>query len=90
MKPRFPRSTRFIAILVALFFAMAAIAEAGPKPRKAKIKVVSYNLYLGASIFRVFDPPACGAPQAVYDIHTVIQQTDFPARAEAIADQIAR
>ena len=77
------------AAIVALFVALAATAEAGPNARKAKIKVVSYNLYLGASIFRVFDPPACGAAQAVYDIHSIIQQTDFPARAKAIADQIA-
>ena len=33
-------------------------------------------------------PPVCGVPQAVNDIHTIIQQTDFPERAEAIADQI--
>jgi endonuclease/exonuclease/phosphatase family metal-dependent hydrolase len=89
MKPGFSRFINLFSVIVALFFALAATAEAGPNARKAKIKVVSYNLYLGASIFRVFDPPACGAAQAVYDIHSIIQQTDFPARAEAIADQIA-
>ena len=90
MNARISRLTRFFALTCALLFAFAATAEAGKKPRKAKIKVASYNLYVGASIFRVFDPPACGVPQAVFDIHSIIQQTDFPVRAEAIADEIAQ
>ena len=89
MKCRFSGFRIFLLILTALVFVLAATAEAGNKPRKAKLKLVSYNLYVGASIFRVFDPPACGPAQAVYDIHSIIQQTDFPTRAEAIADQIA-
>ncbi len=89
MKPFISRSTRLWTFLFAALFLVAVTAEAKQKPRKAKIKAVSYNLYVGASIFRVFDPPACGPAQAVFDIHSIIQQTDFPARAEAIADEIA-
>ncbi len=74
--------------VTALLFALSASAEAGGKPRKAKIKVVTYNLYVGADIFRVFDPPDCGVPQAVSDIYGIIQQNNFLERAEAIADQI--
>jgi len=73
---------------LSLLFAVSASAAAGGKPRKAKIKVATYNVYLGGDIFRVFDPPVCGTPQAVDDLYDIIQQTNFPERAEAIADQI--
>ena len=76
------------AALAASILAVSAYAQPGGNPRKAKIKAVSYNLYFGASIFRVFDPPLCGVPQAVADIYSIIQATNFPERAEAIADQI--
>jgi endonuclease/exonuclease/phosphatase family metal-dependent hydrolase len=76
-----------IAVLV-LALAMPADAANNKKPRKAQIKVMSYNLYVGADIFRVFTPTPCGVPQAVNDVHTIIQQTDFPERAEAIADLV--
>ena len=90
MKSIFSRFHPVFLLLVSLLLAVSAVAEAGSKkPRKAKLKVVSYNLYLGADIFRVFDPPPCGTAQAVFDVHSIIQQTDFPTRAEAIADQIA-
>ena len=69
-------------------FTLMSSAEARDKQRKAKIKVVSYNLYVGADIFRVFSPAPCGVPQAVNDVHNIIQATNFPERAEAIADQI--
>ena len=86
------RAFRFINIaiiaLLSLLLAASASAANNSKPRKAKIKVVSYNLYVGADIFRVFYPAPCGVPQAVFDLHTTIQQTNFPERAEAIADQI--
>ena len=78
----------FSCALLSVLLAFPAGAAQNSKPRKAKIKVVTYNLYVGADIFRVFDPPKCGPAQAVNDIHTIIQYTDFPERAEAIADQI--
>ena len=80
--------SRFVIAAVVLSLALPVDAANNKKPRKAKIKVMSYNLYVGADIYRVFDPPVCGVPQAVNDIHNIIQQTDFPERAEAIADQI--
>lgn len=73
---------------LSLLFVFSASAVAGGKPRKAKIKVATYNVYIGANIFRVFNPPVCGVPQAVNDLYDIIQQTNFPERAEAIADQI--
>lgn len=88
MKPVTRMLSKLIVALLALLLIYPVGAAENKKMRKAKIKVVTYNLYVGADIFRVFDPPACGTPQAVHDIHTIIQQTDFPTRAEAIADQI--
>ena len=73
------------AAVLVLALAMPADAANNKKPRKAQIKVMSYNLYVGADIFRVFTPTPCGVPQAVNDVHTIIQQTDIPERAEAIA-----
>jgi endonuclease/exonuclease/phosphatase family metal-dependent hydrolase len=82
--------TIFRVVIAALVLSLALPADAAnnKKPRKAQIKVMSYNLYVGADIFRVFAPYPCGVPQAVNDIHNIIQQTDFPERAEAIADQV--
>ena len=86
---RILQSSRLVLLaLFSLMFAISASVEAAGKPRKAKIKVVTYNLYVGADIFRVFSPTPCGVPQAVNDIHNIIQATNFPERAEAIADQI--
>ena len=86
---RISQSSRLVLLtLFSLMFAISASAEAAGKPRIAKIKVVTYNLYVGADIFRVFGPAPCGVPQAVNDIHNIIQATNFPDRAEAIADQI--
>lgn len=74
---------------VGAVLAISSPASAGQGGiRKAKIKVMTYNLYVGANIFRVFDPPSCGVPAAVSEIYQIIQASDFPARAEAIADQI--
>lgn len=89
-----------LPVLLSFMFVFSASAEAGDKPDKTKdkkekpqttkIEVVTYNLYVGADIFRVFGATPCGVPQAVYDIHTIIQATDFRERAEAIADQIKK
>ncbi len=60
----------------------------------AGIGVMSQNLYLGGPIFRLVEDPACAsdplAPARCADeIYTQVVASDFPARAEAIADEIA-
>jgi endonuclease/exonuclease/phosphatase family metal-dependent hydrolase len=56
---------------------------------KRKLSVMTQNLYLGSSL-----TPALGAEtpeqfvEAVAQIYGTVQFTDFPARAEAIADEI--
>ena len=82
-----PLLSRLIVLCIAVFLS-AAPALGDDKLRKGQLKMVTYNLYVGASIFRVFDPPVCGVPQAVREIFDIIQANDFSERAEAIADQI--
>ncbi|WP_455211567.1 endonuclease/exonuclease/phosphatase family protein [Kaarinaea lacus] len=55
------------------------------------IKVMTQNLYIGADLLRVVDvnDPA-EIPIAVAETLQIIQQTNFPERAKAIAEQIKR
>ena len=63
----------------------------------ARVSVMSQNLYLGGPIFRLVEDPACEAtaqnpiaPALCADqIYGQIEASDFAARAEAIADEIA-
>lgn len=59
-----------------------------------KIKVMSRNIYLGADIFPVLeaaqDPNPIAVPMAVSGVFQTVQQTNFPERAQALADEIER
>ena len=59
-----------------------------------KVKVMSRNLYLGADIFSVTaaaeNPDPLAVPLAVAEVFQTMQYTNFPARAQALADEIAR
>ncbi len=59
-----------------------------------KIKVMSRNIYLGADIFPVLaaaqDPNPVAVPMAVSGVFQTVQQTNFPERAQALADEIER
>jgi hypothetical protein len=45
---------------------------------------------VGADIFRVFGGSRCGPLQSVAEIFENVQATNFPDRAEAIADLVQR
>jgi endonuclease/exonuclease/phosphatase family metal-dependent hydrolase len=67
----------------------------GKEPHGAgRITVMSRNLYVGADVDRVIGALATPDPTddvpALLAAVTVVQQTDFPTRAAAIADEIAR
>jgi endonuclease/exonuclease/phosphatase family metal-dependent hydrolase len=77
--------------LVAMLTAALALAPSGVAQAKTKrdLKVMTQNLYLGSSL----DPAlqAQTAAQffgAVVQIYGTVQQTNFPARSDAIADEI--
>ena len=63
-------------------------------PKHDEIKVMSRNIYLGADIFPVLaaaqDPNPIAIPLAVTDVFQTVQQTNFPERAQALADEIER
>ena len=77
------------------------VSTAVAKPGNKKIKVMTRNLYLGADIFKVVEAALAAQanpddpnapffiPLAVEDVFETMQETNFPERAEAIADEIA-
>lgn len=71
--------------------AAAALALAQPTPPGHELKVMTQNLYLGTDLGPVI---AAGTPAqlfaAVASRFEQAQRTNFPARAELIADEIAR
>lgn len=78
------------AAALALCAALAACADSEEPPR-TRVAVGSRNLYLGTPIDRAMVPPP--ANQSVYDVIDelwgIVVATDFPARAAALADEIA-
>jgi endonuclease/exonuclease/phosphatase family metal-dependent hydrolase len=76
-----------VAALLSLMIAMPGLSVAGDK---RDLVVMTQNLYLGSSL-----DPATQATNAtaflmgVATIHATVQFTDFPSRAELIADEIA-
>lgn len=78
------------ALLAAVSLAPLAYAQGDDD----KIKVLSRNIYLGADIFPVLaaaqDPDPLAVPLAVTEVFQTAQATNFPERAAALADEIAR
>jgi endonuclease/exonuclease/phosphatase family metal-dependent hydrolase len=81
---------KFLCILAGVLVFAAPLtstaADDGPK-----IKVMTRNLYLGADIFRVVDAASNPAtiPYVVGQVYNIMLETNFSARANAIADEIA-
>jgi endonuclease/exonuclease/phosphatase family metal-dependent hydrolase len=78
-----------LGVLAALVAALPVLpAQAKPKD-ETDLVVMTQNLYLGSSLTPAL---AATSPEgfvaAVAQIFATVQYTDFPARAEAIADQI--
>lgn len=89
--------TRFFYLLVSvLLLSISGMANADPQGNEAnarKIDVMTANLYLGADIFRIVEAAQdtgnpIAIPMAVTEVFGIVQATNFPERAEAIADTI--
>jgi len=99
MKMISPRTLRLILIwtlATALLFPLSSAMAKHRHHGKIQVKVMTRNLYLGADIFKVVeaalypDPELNGmdVPIAVAEVFQTMINTNFPARAEAIADEI--
>jgi len=80
-----------IAVLtVALFAAPPAtfVAEAGNGVQQ--LRVMTRNIYVGASIFRILDAEPEEIPFVVTAMMQTVFDTNFPERAEALADEIKK
>lgn len=79
-------------LVVALLLPAAALSNPGKGkgPGKGRVvKVMTQNLYLGSSLAPALEAKTPTAfVEAVARIYATVQYTDFPARAEAIADQV--
>jgi hypothetical protein len=83
----------FYIISVGVLVHFAGNAQAGPgkgPAEVAKIEVMTQNLYVGADVFRLFEPALCGPTQSVFELFETVKATNFPERAEAIADIVQR
>lgn len=79
-------------LLLGVTVGLVPAADAHPGSGRAQrdLTVATYNLYLGADLAPLFaaqTPPQFSA--AVAAVYAQMERTDFPRRAEAVADQIA-
>lgn len=91
-KPRFyyPLIIFVLTLLLAPGAVSSAMAES--QAENFKITAMSRNLYLGADIFKVVEAAQenpDSIPDVVADVYQTMLFTNFWARAEAIADEIA-
>ena len=85
---RVQRLRSVAVIAVALAIVVPSVSQAKPKVRE--LKVMTQNLYLGSSLDAAID--ATNPAEflvAVATIYGTVQFTNFPARAEAIAAEVA-
>ncbi|MEE8387924.1 MAG: endonuclease/exonuclease/phosphatase family protein [Acidiferrobacterales bacterium] len=78
-----------IPLVVSLLFVPTrALADNG-QTRSGQIKAISQNLYVGADLFRILSATAPEQiPVVTAEVFFIIQATNFPERAEAIAEVI--
>ncbi len=90
-RPRLRARTAVVALAVATLMIASVPARAGTAPDDAqrRFTVMTYNLYLGANLLPLFGKSGLELVQEAAAVFAHVAQTDFPARAEAIAKLIA-
>jgi endonuclease/exonuclease/phosphatase family metal-dependent hydrolase len=85
------KEIKWIALIVLILMLVAPLSSAFAGPKAPRFKTMTRNLYLGADIFKVADPDLNPAliPDVVEEVFNTMLYTNFWARAEAIADEIA-
>ena len=81
-----------LLLVLSMLIIPVTSASALAAQEEPKINAMTYNLYLGADIFKVVeaaqvDPDS--VPYVVAEVYQTMLYTNFSARAEAIADEIA-
>jgi hypothetical protein len=79
-----------LALVSFLFLTAAPAAQAGPDRAPRRFVAMTQNLYLGANLAPLFGQSGAGLIVAAAAAYAHVEQTDFPARAQAIAAEIAR
>jgi hypothetical protein len=90
---RFPRAVRaaFVAgVATVLAVGASAPAGAGSPQAERRFVAMTQNLYLGANLQPLFGLSGNALIQAAAEVYAHVQQTNYPARAQAIAREIAR
>ncbi len=82
------RATLAATLLLSASFLFVGCDSGSDDDASADIKVMSYNLYLGADIFDLVGADSTEIPFIAAELYAGVEATDFPARAEAIADII--
>ena len=84
------RTVRRLRSLAAIAVALAIVVPGVSHAKVRELKVMTQNLYLGSSLESAINAPdQMGFLIAVSTIYATVQFTDFPARAEAIAAEVA-
>ena len=81
-----------LLVLSMLIIPFTSASAAQEEQQEPKINAMTYNLYLGADIFKVVEAAQTDpglVPYAVAEVYQTMLYTNFWARAEAIADEIA-
>jgi len=91
---RFLTTVLALALLMVPLAATEASADSQGRPNGVgPVRTMTYNLYVGADIFRIVeaaltDPDSI--PFVVAEVVGIVMATDFPERSHAIVDQIAK
>lgn len=87
MQPRSTHRRRPVAILATLALTVLLASPAGADTNPP-LRVMTYNLYLGANLAPIFTAPADQVVTEVKEVWRHVKATNFKIRAEAIADLI--
>ena len=78
----------FATAALSVVLVAPATADTPPAQAQRRLRVATYNLFLGANLAPLLSAPPGDVPGMAGDIWEHVQSTDFRIRAEAIADLI--
>jgi len=83
--------SRRLLSLAGCLLALAIVAPSASAAKNADLTIMSRNLYLGADIIKLVGAPDVATEaQQVNSLFETVQATNFPVRAKALAQEIAR